>query len=301
MRISAYSSLGFLGPWRGVRLVGLSRPSDHALPGPEAAAVFMASHVDALRVAGVYWRSVLALRGGRTMKQPIRTILVVGVFALALFGGAMAGPFEDGKAAYQSGDYETALRLWRPLADQGNAEAQAGLGWMYFHGQGVAQDYAQAVFWYREAADQGHVAAQANLGLMHEHGQGVAQDYAQAAAWYRKAADQGNADAQYDLGVAYEHGQGVPKDDAQAAAWLRKAADQGDAFAQENLGSMYATGHGVTQDYAQAHMWFSLSASRAPYAALRDLAVEGRDEVAVKMKPAQRAEAQRMAREWKPK
>ena len=115
------------------------------------------------------------------------------------------------------------------------------------------------------------------------------------------AADQGYADAQYDLGAAYAHGQGVPKDDAQAAAWLRKAADQGDAFAQENLGSMYANSHGVRQDYVQAHMWFSLSASRAPYAALRDLAVEGRDEVALKMKPAERAEAQRMAREWKPK
>jgi TPR repeat protein len=62
---------------------------------------------------------------------------------------------------------------------------------------------------------------------------------------------------------------------------------------------MYASGHGVAQDYAQAHKWFSLSASRASYAALRDLAVEGRDEVAVKMNPAQRAEAKRMAREWK--
>jgi hypothetical protein len=59
------------------------------------------------------------------MKQRMRTILLVGIFALALFGGAIPGPFEDGKAAYRSGDYETALRLWRPLADQGNAEAQA--------------------------------------------------------------------------------------------------------------------------------------------------------------------------------
>ena len=105
------------------------------------------------------------------MKQRMRTILLVGIFALALFGGAIAGPFEDGKAAYLNGDYETALRLWRPLADQGNAEAQAGLGWMYFHGQGVAQDYVQAISWYRKAADQGHVVAQANLGLMYEHGQ----------------------------------------------------------------------------------------------------------------------------------
>jgi uncharacterized protein len=78
-------------------------------------------------------------------------------------------------------------------------------------------------------------------------------------------------------------------------------ADQGDPFAQFNLGSMYANGHGVPRDYAQAVMWFSLSAKRAPYVALRDLAVEDRDEVAVKMTPAQRAEAQRLASEWKPK
>jgi TPR repeat protein len=199
------------------------------------------------------------------VKQPIKTFLAGGVLVLALIGVAVAGPLEDGIAAYQKGNYAAAMSYWRPLADQGNARAQF------------------------------------NLGLLYGHGQGVPQDYAQAIAWYRKAADQGNADAQFNLGAAYDNGQGVAQDYAQAIAWYRKAADQGDAFAQENLGSMYANGRGVTQDYVQAHMWFSLSASRAPYVALRDLAVEGRNEVAVKMTPAQRAEAQRMAREWKPK
>ena len=76
-------------------------------------------------------------------------------------------------AAYHRGDYVTALRLWRPLADQGNVHAQFNLGVKYHQGQGVPQDYAQAVSWCRKAADQGMVTAQFNLGVMYEHGLGV--------------------------------------------------------------------------------------------------------------------------------
>jgi uncharacterized protein len=62
-----------------------------------------------------------------------------------LFGAAIAGPLEDGQAAYRRGDYATELALLRPLADQGNAVAQTGLGWMYEYGHGVPQDYAEAL------------------------------------------------------------------------------------------------------------------------------------------------------------
>ena len=58
---------------------------------------------------------------------------------------AAAGPLEDAAAAYLKGDYATALRLWRPLADQGDASAQTGLGNSYYDGHGVSQDYAAAV------------------------------------------------------------------------------------------------------------------------------------------------------------
>ena len=74
-------------------------------------------------------------------------------------GGAAAGPFEDGVAAYKRGDYATALRLLRPLAAQGNAAAQYLLGLMYGRGDGVPQDDAEAVKWYRLAAEQGLAAA----------------------------------------------------------------------------------------------------------------------------------------------
>ena len=118
----------------------------------------------------------------------IKAFLLALVFAVGLAGAAVAGPFEDGEAAYDKGDYATALRLWRPLADQGAANAQTKLGFMYRNGQGVPQDYAQAVAWYRKAADQGIAEAQNNLGVMYANGQGVPQDYIQAHMWSNLAA-----------------------------------------------------------------------------------------------------------------
>jgi clan AA aspartic protease (TIGR02281 family) len=131
----------------------------------------------------------------RTFKETVTALMLAVCFA----GSAAAGPFEDGVAAYRKGDYATALRLWRPLAEQGDARAQFNLGIMHYNGKGVAQDYAAATRWYRKAAEQGHAAAQGNLGTMYNRGQGVPQDYATAVSWWRKAAKQGNGDAQYYL------------------------------------------------------------------------------------------------------
>ena len=97
------------------------------------------------------------------MRKFIHAIALL--LTLSLSAPVLAGPFEDGLTAYNKSDYTTARRLWRPLADQGNARAQLYLGLIYDKGQGVAQDYAQAVKWYRLAADQGDASAQSNLGL----------------------------------------------------------------------------------------------------------------------------------------
>ncbi len=151
----------------------------------------------------------------------------IGLVAIALFVGSMtvhAEDFDAGFNAYQRGDYATALRIFRQLAEQGDADAQNA------------------------------------LGIMYDKGQGVAKDYAEAMRWCRKAANQGEALAQYDLGV------------------------------------LYSRGLGVTRDYVQAHMWFNLAAARGE----KDSG-KVRDTLAEEMTPAQIAEAQRMAREWKPK
>ncbi len=126
-------------------------------------------------------------------------------------------------------------------------------------------------------------------------------DYATALRELRPLAEQGNAGTQRVLGVMYGKGRGIPQDYAEALRWYRKAAEQGDAHAQFNLGVMYVNGHGVPQDYALAHMWCNLAASRHPPGEDLDRAVKNRDIVAMRMTPAQISEAQKLAREWKPK
>jgi len=98
----------------------------------------------------------------------------------------------------------------------------------------------------------------------------------------------------------YEDGRGMAQDYAQAVAWYRKAADQGAALAQFKLGLMYGQGQGVPQDYVRAHTWFNIAAAGESDNETREEIVKARDAIAAKMTPAQIAEAQRMAREWKP-
>lgn len=68
--------------------------------------------------------------------------LLAVTIALGVGGVAVAGPFEDATAAYERHDYATALTLWRPLADQGNAMAQFSLGNRYARGEGVPKNAA---------------------------------------------------------------------------------------------------------------------------------------------------------------
>jgi TPR repeat protein len=128
-------------------------------------------------------------------------------------------------------------------------------------------------------------------------------DYPTALRLLQPLADGGDARAQHRVGVHYDKGTGVPQDYAEAVKWYRKAADQGDARAQNNLGDMYAAGSGVPQDYVQAHKWYNLAVSRYPASEteLRDAAAKNRDSIARNMTPEQIAEAQKLAREWKPK
>lgn len=152
-------------------------------------------------------------------------------------------------------------------------------------------DYATALRVYSLLAEQGLAVAQFNLGLMYDLGRGVVQNYPEAVKWYRLAADQGRTDAQYQLGHLYYKQNNY----AEAAKWFQLAADQGRADAQSNLGAMYAEGEGVPQDLVQALMWFSLAAAQN-----NKEAMENRDKAVVLMTPAQIAEAQKLARKWKP-
>ena len=182
------------------------------------------------------------------------------LLVVACATGAAAGPIEEAKSAYERGEFALAARLYRPLAEQGDALAQY------------------------------------NLGVLYRKGRGVPQDDVQARQWYEKAAVQGQAKAQFNLGTLYFNGEGVPKDYQQALRWFRLAADQGEAVAQTKIAIMYDDGQGVPHDIVQAYKWYSLAATNGdkPAAELRDTSAK-------QMTPAQIAEAQQLAREWKPK
>lgn len=113
-------------------------------------------------------------------------------------------------------------------------------------------------------------------------------------------ANQGVPDAQVNLGVLYIGGKGVPRDYKKAAQWFEKAAVQGNAEAQLFLGVLYHNGQGMPQNDAQAYMWYSHAANNST-GDLQKSAEDNRDEVARRMTPAQIAEAQKLAREWKSK
>jgi hypothetical protein len=157
-------------------------------------------------------------------------------------------------------------------------------------------DYATAMHELRPLAERGLAVAQFNLGLLYANGQGLPKDDAQARQWWEKAAVQGHAEAQANLGVLLVYARGGPQDYKMSVYWLRLSANQGNDLAQRKLGLMYERGDGVQQDYVRAYMWYSLGAAKGMEAGARL-----RDAIAKRMDPDQIAEAQQLAREWKPK
>jgi hypothetical protein len=126
-------------------------------------------------------------RGNEAGPMFKRIVLSALVFVLVAAGPALAGPLQSGIAAYNAQDYPAAARLLLPLAEQGNAKAQAYVGLMYANGRGLVQDYIAAARWYRRASEQGVGVAQYMLGLMYDKGFGVPQDYVIAYMWLNLA------------------------------------------------------------------------------------------------------------------
>jgi len=119
----------------------------------------------------------------------IPRIMLTGLVLLLAAGEpARPSPVSDGVTAFHRGDYPTAARKLIPLAERGNAEAQALLGFMYEYGRGVPQNEVVAVQWYACAAEQGNPSAQYQLGLMYDKGHGVPRSSVIAYKWLNLAA-----------------------------------------------------------------------------------------------------------------
>ena len=117
-----------------------------------------------------------------------------------------------------------------------------------------------------------------------------------AIASLRKKAEQGDASAQFSFGYMYDSGRGVPQDYKEAVKWYRKAAEQGLAIAQSNLGFMYSNGYGVAKDETAGYMWYLLAGAKGDERARKNIPL-----IEKTLTSEQRAEGQRMAKDWKPK
>jgi TPR repeat protein len=188
-----------------------------------------------------------------------------------LIATANAAPLDDAIAAHGRGDYAQALKIFRSLADQGDASAQYNIGVMYHKGQGVTQNNQEAVKWLKLSAVQGLRYAQSNLGYMYLNGYGVTQDHQEALKLFRLAAAQGDTMAQTNIGWMYHMGQGVTQNYQEALKWYRLAAAQGNDLAHNNIGMMYHMGQGVTQDHQEALKWYRLAAAQGDATAIENL------------------------------
>ncbi|MCS2611057.1 tetratricopeptide repeat protein [Halomonas dongshanensis] len=213
--------------------------------------------------------------------------------ALMLFPTlGVANDLNAGIAAYESGDYASALEELRPLAEQGNAEAQYTLGFMYNRGRGVRSNGVEALEWWHRAAEQNHAGALYKIGDVYHNSMndafwGIERSREEASEWYilaagegsieamiqlsnmapftsegvkwnRLAAEEGDAEAQHKLGRRYQHGWGVPTDRVEAIKWFRLAAAQEYTEALFALGAQYEFGSGVDQDNTTAYMWYTI-------------------------------------------
>ena len=158
------------------------------------------------------------------LRQGVRWALVpFAAAAFALGVQSAAADWETGQSAFERGDIAAAIEAWRPLAEAGDARAQAAFGSLYIHGNGVPVDHAEALRWTRRAAEQGDVTGQFNMGTIFAGGLGVERDYAVAAEWFARAAEQDDAASRFNLGVLYARGLGVTKDDEEALFLLSTA------------------------------------------------------------------------------
>jgi TPR repeat protein/protein-disulfide isomerase len=176
---------------------------------------------------------------------------------------SMAGPLEEGEAAFAREDYASADRLLRPLAEAGNTTAEAYVGEMIFVNASGLDEAREGVTWLTKSANGGNATAEYLLGEVYLEGRQVPRDPVAAAGWFRKAAEQdgaeGSAGAQLQLGRMYRAGLGVPQSGPESTAWLMKAltafeaaSARGDLGARLTLASMYEKGDGAIRDKDKA-------------------------------------------------
>ncbi|MEF3075634.1 caspase family protein [Methylobacter sp. Wu1] len=135
--------------------------------------------------------------------------------------------------AHDRANVESALKVWLPQAQQGNAEAQVMLGEIYEKGLGGTADPALAAQWYSKAAEQGNSRAQIDLGYLYEKGLGVKKDIPTALNWYRKASGLANSGLQF-MPVTEVSGRGGKREQGDNAQHQARIGDKASGSADDS-------------------------------------------------------------------
>jgi TPR repeat protein len=160
--------------------------------------------------------------------------LVAASLLLAAPAPLLGQSVRSGIEAWQRSDYLSAVAIWRPLAEKGDADAAFNLGQAYRLGRGVRTNLAAAKVWFERAASRGHVDAQTTLGLMlFQNG-----EQAEGLKYLKAAAEQGEPRAMLVYGTALFNGDGTTQDPVLGYAYVSRAAAQGLGPATETLAQL---------------------------------------------------------------
>ena len=165
----------------------------------------------------------------------MRYLLFVVILSVISTTPSLAlGNYKNGTIAFERGDYKTALKEFKDLAEQKDSRGQYGMGLMYDLGTGVSTNFEESVKWYKLSAEQGNADAQNNLATMYAEGEGVEKDAHKAEKLYERAAQQGNFDAPNNLGTMYLQGLGITRNYIRAYMWFHLGEMKGDRAAKKN-------------------------------------------------------------------
>jgi len=197
-------------------------------------------------------------------------------FLLVLLNTSLiyAADLSAGKAAYLDQDYESAMKIFKPLAKEGNSEAiyyielieKTGFKSKSNYKEGkeayLENNFERALEILKPLAEEGDSWSQYILSLMYESGQGVEKNQEESIKWLILAAESGVPKIQYDLGIRYFYGYGIEKNYSEAAKWWESSANAGIADSQYNLGLMYYRGIGISKDKNKARLLIEKAAQQ---------------------------------------
>jgi uncharacterized protein len=186
----------------------------------------------------------------------MKKIFVGIMFLMSLSPVVVMADYQEGRDAFDRGDYSTALKEFKILTKQNDPRGQYALAVMYDLGEGVPQNSKEAVKYYRFAAEQGFADAQNNLGVAYDQGEGVGKDFKEAMRWYLLAAERGNKDAPNNIGVLHMIGFGVPRSFVKAHTWFIIAgAGDSEAISNKNFVKTKLTPEQLVESKRRADEW----------------------------------------------